>query len=74
MIVNGCWPRPIRVWRKNTGPVLFMRIAMAVARKTGDSTTSPNTAPATSIVRFASRCDAPSSGGVRPRSGVPSSE
>ena len=74
MIVNGCWPRPIRVWRKKTGPVLFTRMAMAVARKSGESTTRPKMAPATSIDRFASRCDAPSSGGVRPRSGVPSSE
>ena len=74
MIVNGLWPRPILVWRKKTGPLLFMRIAIAVTRKSGASTARPNTAPATSIVRFASRWDAPSSGGVSPRSGVPSSE
>ena len=28
MIVNGCWPRPIRVWRKNTRPVLSILIAI----------------------------------------------
>ncbi len=74
MIVNGFWPRPIRIWRKKIGPSLFMRTAMAVTRKSGDSTTRPKTAPITSMARLAKRCEAPSTGGVSPSSGVPSSE
>ena len=74
MIVNGFWPRPIRIWRKKIGPEPSIRIAIAVARKSGESTTSPKMAPKMSIERLASRCDAPSTGGVRPSSGVPSSE
>ena len=73
-MVNGFCPLPTRVWRKNTGPLLVSLTTIAVPIRIGLSTVSPNRAPAMSIDRLAIRWLGPSTGGVRPSSGVPSRE
>ena len=67
--VNGLPPRPIRCWRKSTGPGESSLIAIAIASSTGSASSRPEAAPATSSSRFSSREELESTSGLRPRIG-----
>ena len=48
-------PRPLRRWRKSTGPDESSLIASAITASSGESTSSPKAAPATSTPRLSVR-------------------
>ena len=58
-ISNGTPSRPMRRWRKSTGPGESSLIAIAIAASTGDSTTNSSPAPTRSKVRFSAREERP---------------
>ncbi len=63
---------PRRTWRKNTGPGESSLIAIAIAAKTGASSTSPNTDSAMSSQRLSTSADGWSRSCGSPISGSPS--
>ncbi len=66
--MENVWPsRPMRGWRKNTGPRDPSLIATAIAASTGARISRPSAEPATSRLRLISRDDR-----VRPKRATPS--